>query len=258
MRLINDIRHPHLVSVMGFCSELKCIIFEYMHNGNLRDKLFTSQRNCWKTNRNRVLVWYDRIRIAHEVCSGLVSLHSARPRPIVHGQLTTSNILLDRNLVAKISGYGLIEHHEHNDLRSDIRAFGVLLMHMLTGRNWAGLIEEAITVEPDALVRVLDEKAGKWPLDLAVELAGLSIKCLTVNRGPNIDLQTATVMEGLDELKKKAADLIAKGGIAVVVSNESVKNIAEDSSDFPGVFLCPIFQVWSQCSHLTSLEKFLV
>ncbi|OMO72958.1 hypothetical protein COLO4_27361 [Corchorus olitorius] len=42
----------------------------------------------------------------------------AEPRPLVHGQLTASNILLDRNLVAKISGYGLTQRHhdDHNDI----------------------------------------------------------------------------------------------------------------------------------------------
>ncbi|XVF61504.1 hypothetical protein PTKIN_Ptkin08bG0135200 [Pterospermum kingtungense] len=250
VRLLNDMRHPHLVAMMGFCSELKCIVFEYMHNGSLRDILFTPQRNCRRTNSNKVLGWYDRVRIAHEVCSALGFLHNAQPRPMVHGQLTTSNILLDRNLVAKVSGYGLTQHHERYDLRSDIRAFGVLLMHMLTGRNWAGLIEDAIMVEPEALVRVLDDKAGKWPLELAVELAGLSMKCLSVNRGPHsIDLQTATVMEELNELKKKADDLIASGGVAVV-TNENV-NIA-DSSDEPGVFLCPIFQEVMKNPHIAA------
>ncbi|XVF15302.1 hypothetical protein REPUB_Repub09cG0139400 [Reevesia pubescens] len=250
VRLLNDIRHPHLVALMGFCSELKCLIFEYMHNGSLRDILFTSQRNCRKTKRNRVLGWYDRIRIAHEICSGLGFMHLAEPKPMVHGQLTTSNILLDRNLVAKINGYGLSQHHDHHEMRSDIRAFGVLLMHMLTGKNWAGLIEDAMTMDREALVRVLDEKAGNWPLDLAVELAGLSMKCLSVNRGLNIDFQIATVMEELDELKKKADELVVARGGFEAVTNENVK--IEESSDVPGVFLCPIFQEVMKNPHVAA------
>ncbi|KAL4367087.1 hypothetical protein GQ457_05G014320 [Hibiscus cannabinus] len=162
VRLLSDIRHPHLVALMGFCSELTCIIYEYMHNGSLRDILFAPQRSCRKTNKNQVLMWYDRIRIAREVCMGLGFLHSSKPRPIVHCQLTTSNVLLDRNLVAKISGYGYRQHRDHYDLSSDIRAFGVLLMHMLTGGNWAGLIEDGMMVDRAALVQVLDEKAGNW------------------------------------------------------------------------------------------------
>ncbi|MBA0793932.1 hypothetical protein Gohar_018309, partial [Gossypium harknessii] len=208
VRLLNDLRHPHLVALTGFCSELTCIIYEYMHN-------------------------------ACEVCSGLGYLHSAKPRPIVHGHLTTSNILLDRDLVAKISGFGLRQHHDHYDIRLDIRAFGVLLMHMLTGRNWAGLIEDATVEDQAALIKVLDEKAGKWPSDLAVELAKISMKCMSVCRGANPDLQIATVMEELHELKKKADELRARGGFEVI-SNENVNS--EDSNEAPSVFLCPIFQ----------------
>ncbi|GMI67967.1 hypothetical protein like AT5G65500 [Hibiscus trionum] len=249
VRLLNDIRHPHLVALMGFCSELTCIIYEYMHNGSLRDILFSPQRNCRKPNKNRVLGWYDRIRIAREVCMGLVFLHLAKPRPIVHGQLTTSNILLDRNLVAKISGYGLRQHHDYYDLSSDVRAFGVLLMHLLTGRNWAGLIEDAMMVDRAALVQVLDEKAGNWPLELAVELAGTSMKCMSVNRGVNPDLQIATVMEELDELKKKADDFVGRGGFEVV-NNESVN--MEDVNDVPSVFLCPIFKEVMKNPHVAA------
>ncbi|KAE8715774.1 AP2-like ethylene-responsive transcription factor AIL6-like isoform X1 [Hibiscus syriacus] len=220
VRLLTDIRHPHLVALMGFCSELTCMIYEYMHNGSLRDILFTPQRNCRKTNKNRVLGWYDRIRIAREVCMGLVFLHLAKPRPIVHGQLTTSNILLDRNLVAKLSGYGLRQHHDFYDLSFDIRAFGVLLMQMLTGRNWAGLIEDAVV---DRL--------------------------LSLSRGVNPNLQIASVVEELDELKKKAEDLVARGGFEVV-SNENVN--MEDANDVPSVFLCPIFKEVMKNPHVAA------
>ncbi|MBA0824501.1 hypothetical protein Goarm_021171, partial [Gossypium armourianum] len=218
VRLLNDLRHPHLVALTGFCSELTCIIYEYMHN-------------------------------ACEVCSGLGYLHSAKPRPIVHGHLTTSNILLDRDLVAKISGFGLRQHHDHYDIRLDIRAFGVLLMHMLTGRNWAGLIEDATVEDQAALIKVLDEKAGKWPSDLAVELAKISMKCMSVCRGANPDLQIATVMEELHELKKKADELRARGGFEVV-SNENVNG--EDSNEAPSVFLCPIFQEVMKNPHVAA------
>ncbi|KAK8501387.1 hypothetical protein V6N12_021082 [Hibiscus sabdariffa] len=249
VRLLNDIRHPHLVALMGFCSELTCIIYEYMHNGSLRDILFAPQRCCRKTNKNQVLMWYDRIRIAREVCMGLGFLHSSKPRPIVHGQLTTSNVLLDRNLVAKISGYGFRQHHDHYDLSSDIRAFGVLLMHMLTGGNWAGLIEDGMMVDRATLVQVLDEKAGNWPLELAVGLSGISLKCMSVSRGVNRDLQIATVMEELNELQKKADVLGGRGGIEVV-SNENVN--MEDTNDVPSAFLCPVFKEVMKNPHVAA------
>ncbi|KAK1589326.1 hypothetical protein Q3G72_032771 [Acer saccharum] len=249
VRLLSDIRHPHLVAMMGFCSELKCIVLEYMHNGNLRDNLFTSPRNYRKYNR--ALRWPDRIRIAHEVCSGLSFMHSAEPRPLVHGHLVPSNILLDRNLVAKISGFGLARTHDQSDVRSDIRAFGVVLLNLLTGRNWAGLVEEAMALDRTALVGVLDEKAGGWPLDLAEELAGIAMKCLSVNEEPNSDLRIANIMVELEMLKKKADDIKIDRGDGQAVSDRC-ENEEEDSSEVPSVFLCPIFQEVMKNPHVAA------
>ncbi|CAA7028578.1 unnamed protein product [Microthlaspi erraticum] len=68
--------------------------------------------------------------------------HSVKPKPTVHGRLTPSKILLDRNLVPKITGFGLIMHSDHqSDTKPDVMAFGVLLLHLLTGRNWPGLLK---------------------------------------------------------------------------------------------------------------------
>lgn len=236
--------------MVGFCSDLKCIVFEYMHNGSLRDIFLRDILYARKTSRKRIrtLRWHDRIRVAAEVCSGLGFLHMARPKPIVHGHLRLSNILLDRNLVAKISGFGLNRNGDEQSVRSDIRAFGVLLMHLLTGRNWAGLVE-AMAMDRPSLVRDLDEMAGSWPLDLAERLAGLALKCLSSNRGPNTDLRLATVMEELSDLRERAADVVAKGECEALVVGGSVaaaidRAIGEDHlMDVPTCFLCPIFQV---------------
>lgn len=236
--------------MVGFCADLKCIVFEYMHNGSLRDIFLRDILYSKKTSgkRIRTLRWHDRVRVAAEICSGLGFLHTTKPKPIVHGHLRLSNILLDRNLVAKISGFGLSRSGTELHVRSDIRAFGVLLMHLLTGRNWAGLVE-AMTMDRSALVRDMDEMAGKWPMDLAEGLADLALKCLSSNRGPKTDLSLEIVMKNLNELRESAADLVAKGEYKVVMDGKS--DVAadqtidgdDDTVDAPSCFLCPIFQV---------------
>lgn len=243
MDLLGNIRHPHLVAMIGLCSELKCIVFEYMHNGSLRDVLSSSSHTRRSSGqRNRALGWQDRIGIAAQVCLGLSFLHLARPipRPIVHGGLTPSNILLDRNRVAKISGYGPPEAHDECDVGVDIRAFGGVLLHLLTGRNWAGLVEEAMAMGSAGLAQVLDEVAGDWPLDLAEEFAGLALRCLS-----NTELSITRVMEELNKMKNKADEVMGRGGGGGGRSEPVINggDNGADSYDVPRAFLCPIFQV---------------
>uniref|UniRef100_A0A2P2KQ60 RING-type E3 ubiquitin transferase n=1 Tax=Rhizophora mucronata TaxID=61149 RepID=A0A2P2KQ60_RHIMU len=238
VKIINSIRHPHLVAMLGFCSELKSIVFEYMHNGSLRD-IFSSQRS--HKRRNLGLGWYDRIRIAHEVGSGLGFLHSAKPRPVALGRLTASNILLDGNLVAKISGHRFTSNYDEEDVQHNIRDFGVILGHLLNGRNWAGPNEEVIRMDPAALVQILDERAGEGKLELAEELAGIAVGCVSVKREPSTYGTMAEVMKKLGELRRKADELAARGGCEVLVDEHIVDK--EDSSEVPSFFLCPIVQV---------------
>lgn len=66
------------------------------------------------------------------------------------------------------------------------------------------------------LVRVLDDKAGPWPLDLAEGLVGLVLRCLSINNGPNKDLKMVTIMEELEEIRKNGDALVATGGYACI------------------------------------------
>ncbi|KAL0863162.1 hypothetical protein Bca101_042280 [Brassica carinata] len=244
VKLLNEIRHPNLVAIAGFCSEKpKCILFEYMHSGNLRDNLFTSQR---KTRRSKILKWHDRIRIAHQVCSGLGFLHSVKPKPIVHGRLTPSKILLDRNLVPKITGFGLVMHQ--TDTKPDVMAFGVLLLHLLTGRNWPGLLK-AMSMNQASILRDLDQTAGKWPLELAKEFGALAVKCSSVNRGGNVDFSTKEIMEELGKIMEKANDFRIKGGYEEATSS---KMDEADPNDIPSVFICPILQEVMKNPHVAA------
>ncbi|XP_054823196.1 putative U-box domain-containing protein 50 isoform X1 [Prosopis cineraria] len=238
VRLLGSIRHPHVVAMVGFCTELKCVVLEYMNNGSLRDMLFSRRRN-------RALGWQDRIRIAAEVCSGLAFLHSAQPMPFVHGHLTPSSILLDRNLVAKIKGFGSKE----GSLEADVRAFGVLIMHLLTGRNWVGLVEGEVMMGED-LVKVLDETAGPWPMKVAQKLAGLAAKCMGFPNGPQPKegLCMGNAMMELNEIRREANHEVARGDTTRFTGSVD----REDLMDVPNVFLCPILQEVMKNPHVAA------
>ncbi|KAF5176819.1 U-box domain-containing protein kinase family protein [Thalictrum thalictroides] len=233
MELLRNIRHPHLISTIGACFDPKCIVFEYMHNGSLKD-IFLSHENTAAGRRlNRTLSWYTCIQITSQICSGLGFLHSAKPRPIVHGNLNSSNVLLDRNFVAKITDLRLIQYHNESQLRSDIRDVGYLMLLILTRRGDSEVADEVIKAsEGGTIIEVLNVMATDWPLDLAQEFACIAMKCIAKW---NWGLRISSVMSKLDELMRKAAERRCEMEIGVFGEKECC-------SDVPNIFLCPITQ----------------
>ncbi|KAH7851594.1 hypothetical protein Vadar_013895 [Vaccinium darrowii] len=249
VKTLSQIRHPHLIAMYGFCLELKCIVYEYMHNGCLRDALFSVRRRGNRSRIQRGLNWHARIRIAAEVSSGLGFLHSAQPRPIAHGNLNPSKILLDHNLASKIHGFRPGWCHDQSDVRSDIRALGNLVLQLLTGRNWARLVDEAMVMDRAGLVEVLDEMAGEWPVDLAAELAGIAMRCLGNNDGLERELLMAPVFKEIEQVRKKADDVVRAREYEVPIGEGADM---EDSSNAPTVFLCPIFRAVMKNPHIAA------
>lgn len=95
-----------------------------------------------------------------------------------------------------------------------------------------------------AVVRDLDGMAGQWPLDLVERLAGLALRCLSSNQGPNSDLNMTTVMEELNELRKKTdEEVVAREGSKTEIDRDRDIVKEESSKDVPSFLLCPIFQV---------------
>ena len=100
VQVLGKLRHPNLIKLIGCCSEQFMLIYEYLPNGSLEDRL-----KC--KDNSPPLSWEARIRIATELCTVLVYLHSRKPHSIVHGDLKPANILLDANFVSKLSDFGI-------------------------------------------------------------------------------------------------------------------------------------------------------
>ncbi|KAK4367025.1 hypothetical protein RND71_014905 [Anisodus tanguticus] len=125
-----------------------------------------------------------------------------------------------------------------SDIRSDIQAYGNLVLQILTGRNWAGIVEEAIMMDRTKLIAVLDPLAGEWQLDVALELGRIGIKCLFVHEDKELNM--TNLARELEKVKKLADEIVANG--ECVVANGRHVDDKEDSAEFPNFFLCPIFQ----------------
>ncbi|XP_058071766.1 probable LRR receptor-like serine/threonine-protein kinase At1g56140 isoform X4 [Magnolia sinica] len=150
---ISAVQHRNLVSLYGCCIEgdKRLLVYEYLENKSLDQALFG------KSNLN--LNWATRYEICLGTARGLAYLHEESRLRIVHRDVKASNILLDSDLVPKISDFGLAKLYDdkkthistrvagtigylapeyamrgHLTEKADVFGFGVLALEILSGR----------------------------------------------------------------------------------------------------------------------------
>ncbi|KAM3411914.1 hypothetical protein ACQJBY_003534 [Aegilops geniculata] len=154
---IMKIHHKNLVSLVGYCKDgiYLALVYEHMSEGNLEDKL------KGKNDKEVSLTWRQRLCIALQSAQGLEYLHKSCSPPFVHRDVKTSNILLNKNLEAKVADFGLMKAFSKEDdthistvrvigtrgylapeyaaalqlnEKSDVYSFGVVLLEVITGQ----------------------------------------------------------------------------------------------------------------------------
>ncbi|KAG1360815.1 LRR receptor-like serine/threonine-protein kinase EFR [Cocos nucifera] len=109
--VLRSIRHRNLVKIITACSgvdfrgnDFKALVLEFMENGSLEQWLHPEVDERFPV---RNLNLEQRVSIAIDVASALDYLHHHSPVPIVHCDLKPSNILLDDDMTARVSDFGL-------------------------------------------------------------------------------------------------------------------------------------------------------
>ena len=134
IKLMADLKHPHLVQFLGVCflpdSSLPVIVME---------RLLTSLDGLLEENQNEDMPLSLKRSMLRDVARGLTYLHNRNP-PVIHRDLSAKNVLLDSAMVAKISDFGNFRLVDLQAAMNQTRQCTCLLrrltQHLVMGQRW--------------------------------------------------------------------------------------------------------------------------
>ncbi|CAN6821008.1 unnamed protein product [Brassica oleracea] len=236
VEVLTSIRHPNLVLLLGACAEYGCLVYEHLENGSVEDLLLKRGNNS-----PVLLTWQLRFRIAAEIATSLNFLHQMKPEPVVHRDLKPANVLLDQHMVSKIADVGLArlvppsvsdavtqyrvtsaagtlcyidpEYQQTGMLgtKSDVYSFGITLLQILTGKPPMSLTHQVQkAIEGGTFAEMLDPDVHDWPLEEALVLAKIGLRCAELRRKdrPNLGKDVLPELKRLMDLAEESMSIV--------------------------------------------------
>ncbi|XAR62072.1 Non-specific serine/threonine protein kinase [Bertholletia excelsa] len=222
--IMKRVRHPNVVLFMGAVTERPhlSIVTEYLPRGSL-------YRLIHRPASGEILDQRRRLRMALDVAKGVNYLHNLSP-PIVHWDLKSPNLLVDKNWTVKVCDFGLSRFKantfissksvagtpewmapeflrgEPSNETSDVYSFGVILWELVTMQQpWSGL-------SPAQVVGAVafQNRRLAIPVNTSPILASLMESCWADD--PAERPSFANIVETLKKLLKSPLQLMQMGG----------------------------------------------
>ncbi|XP_024034387.1 putative wall-associated receptor kinase-like 16 isoform X2 [Citrus clementina] len=270
MGIVSRINHKNVVKILGLCLQTKVplLVYEFVSNGTLSHHIHDKSSPVLRT-------WKMCLGIAAEIASALDYFHSLASPPIIHGDVKSSNILLDDKYIAKVADFGasvLIspdqaamatkiqgtfgyldpEYLMTGNLteKSDVYSFGVVLVELLTGvkpgSHMTPASNEKInivqyflsSIENNSLRQILSFRvADESELEEVEIVAELASECLRSSGSKRPTMKQ--VSEELDRLKRLHENLWAQEN-----SEETEHLLGESSTHATAVIAQPNTQTF--------------
>uniref|UniRef100_A0A175YR27 Protein kinase domain-containing protein n=1 Tax=Daucus carota subsp. sativus TaxID=79200 RepID=A0A175YR27_DAUCS len=215
------------------------------------------------------LDWLARLRIAEDAAKGLEYLHSGCNPSIIHRDVKTSNILLDINMRAKVSDFGLSRQTEEDQThissvaqgtvgyldpgyyanhqlteKSDIYSFGVVLLELISGRkpisaeefglDWSIVHWARSMIRKGDIISIIDPSlAEKVKIESIWRVAEVAIQCVEQHSSSRPRMQEI-ILAIQDAIKiEKGCDKITSGTSKSESSRRTLLTSFLDDIDSP-------------------------
>ncbi|KAK7313164.1 hypothetical protein VNO77_37639 [Canavalia gladiata] len=226
--MISALQHPNLVKLYGCCIEGNqlLLVYEYMENNSLARALFGQQE------QKLHLDWPTRMKICVGIARGLAYLHEESRLKIVHRDIKATNVLLDKDLTAKISDFGLAKLDEEENThistriagtvgymapeyamrgyltdKADVYSFGIVALEIVSGKSntnyrpkeeFVYLLDWAYVLQEQGnLLELVDPSLGSnYSPEEAMRMLSLALLC--TNPSPTLRPTMSSVVSMLE------------------------------------------------------------